>query len=110
MWQEAVNRQATTYLLDLSAGLTQVPSDALLDYLFGIDLIALANGSNIDYFLGDALGSVLQITDASGVLTLAKNYDPFGNVVSSLGTTSTSNGFTAEQTDPTGLIYLRARY
>ena len=51
------------------------------------------------------------MTDASGNVTFAQSYDPYGVV---LGTshleTDTSYGFTAEQTDPTGMVYLRARY
>ena len=71
------------------------------------------------YFLGDALGSVRQLTDAAGAVTLAKTYDPYGRLRSlaqSAGTPSTSLGFTGEVTDPAAstaqdaLVYLRARY
>jgi RHS repeat-associated protein len=53
---------------------------------------------------------VRQLTDASGAVTLAENYDPFGNTGSSLGSTTTPYGFTGEQADPTGMVSLRARY
>jgi RHS repeat-associated protein len=43
-------------------------------------------------------------------VTLSQTYDPFGNVTSSSGTDATSFTYTSEQTDPTGLQYLRARY
>lgn len=46
----------------------------------------------------------------SGNIVLAKSYDPYGvNNVSS-GAAQTSYGFTGEQTDTTGMVYLRARY
>jgi len=53
---------------------------------------------------------VRQLLDGtSGAQTLV-NYDPFGNPLDGMGLPRTSFGFTGEQTDPTGLIYLRARY
>jgi RHS repeat-associated protein len=106
--QETVNGQTTTYLLDLAAGLTQVLSDGSLDYLYGLDRIAQANGTGLEYFLGDALGSVRQMTDGSGAVTLAKSYAPFGDTGSSVGSGTTSYGFTNEYTDQ-GLINLRSR-
>jgi RHS repeat-associated protein len=79
-------------------------------YLYGNGRIAQTNGPDTEYFLGDALGSVRQLTDASGAVTLAKNYDPFGNAVSSLGSTTTPYGFTGEQQDSyIKLINLRSR-
>ena len=51
-----------------------------------------------------------QLTDPSGQVTLAKSYDPYGTVTASNGTSQSIYGFTAEQTDASGLVYLRARY
>jgi RHS repeat-associated protein len=57
------------------------------------------------------LGSVRQIVDANGNVTLAKSYEPYGSVLNSSGTASSMYGFTGEQTDSqTGLLFLRARY
>lgn len=63
-----------------------------------------------DYFLTDALGSVRQLTDAQGQVTLANAYEPYGVLAQSAGSAQTSYGFTGEFTDPSGLVYLRARY
>jgi RHS repeat-associated protein len=41
---------------------------------------------------------------------LAKGYQPYGQVLNSAGSVSTSYGYTGEFTDASGLIYLRARY
>ena len=57
----------------------------------------------------DALGSVRQLTDASGVVTLAKAYEPYGQVLDSQGAGASSYGFTGEWTDVNGLVNLRAR-
>jgi RHS repeat-associated protein len=53
---------------------------------------------------------VRQLTDVAGAVTLAKTYQPFGNVMQSVGTSSSLYGFTNEWTDGNGLVYLRARY
>jgi RHS repeat-associated protein len=46
----------------------------------------------------------------SGAITLAKNYRPYGDLLSSAGSADTAYDFTGEWRDNTGLIYLRARY
>jgi RHS repeat-associated protein len=48
--------------------------------------------------------------DGNGEVTMAKSYQPYGTEISSVGNGLSSYGFTGEMTDPTGLIYLRARY
>ncbi|MCI0528683.1 MAG: RHS repeat-associated core domain-containing protein, partial [Nitrospira sp.] len=58
----------------------------------------------------DALGSVRQLTDAQGEITLANAYEPYGDLAQANGTAQTSYGFTSEFTDPSGMVYLRARY
>ncbi len=54
---------------DLNSGLTQVLEDGTNIYLYGIGWIAQTDGTDTEYFLGDALGSVRQLTDASGAVT-----------------------------------------
>jgi hypothetical protein len=54
----------------LNAGLTQVLDDGDNSYLYGVGRISQVNTGN-EYFLGDALGSVRQLTNASGAVTLA---------------------------------------
>ncbi|MGQ0602628.1 MAG: RHS repeat domain-containing protein [Anaerolineales bacterium] len=101
----------TTYTLDLNAGLVQVLADSSANtYLYGNGWIAQFAGSTASYFLADHLGSVRQLANASGAVTLAKGYQPFGTMLSSNGTGASMYGFTGEVTDNTGLVYLRARY
>ena len=100
----------TTYTLDLAGGLTQVLADGTNTYLYGNGRIAQYAGASAQYFLGDAIGSVRQLADASGAVTMARSYEPYGSVLSSAGTGTTSYGFTGEWTSsPIGLIDLRAR-
>jgi RHS repeat-associated protein len=64
-----------------------------------------------EYILPDALGSVRQVIDAAGQVSLAQGYDPFGNLLEQVGVGQSGFGYTGEQEDPsTGLIFLRARY
>jgi RHS repeat-associated protein len=58
--------------------------------------------------LTGALGSVRQLADDSSALTLGRNYDPFGKVDASTGTSNTMFGFTNEYTSK-GLVNLRSR-
>jgi RHS repeat-associated protein len=60
--------------------------------------------------IGDALGSVRQLTVDNGDVILAKSYDPFGTVLSSDGSGNSVFGYANEQLDLTGLVFLRARY
>jgi RHS repeat-associated protein len=107
--QQTIGSNTTTYLMDLNAGLSQVLDDGTNAYIYGNGRIAQIDATT-QYFLGDALGSVRQVTSAAGNIVLARSYDPYGNPVASAGTAQTSYGFDAEQTDSNGLVYLRARH
>ncbi len=50
------------------------------------------------------------MTDSTGTITLEKSFTPFGDVLSESGTSKSEYGYTGEVTDPSGLVYLRARY
>ncbi len=93
----------------MNAGLTQVLSDGTNTYLYGNGRIS-QHATQTEYFLGDALGSVRQLADAAGAVTLTKSYAPYGDVSQSVGTSQTSYAFTGEARDANGLTYLRARY
>jgi RHS repeat-associated protein len=108
---ETANGQTTHYTMDLNAGLTQVLQDGTNTYLCGAGRVAQYGANGPEYYLGDALGSVRQMVDASGNVTLGRNYKPYGGVLSSMGGGATSYGFTNEWTDAsTGEVYLRARW
>lgn len=108
--EQTVDMHTTRYTLDLASGLTQVLADGTHTYLYGNGRIAQYTGTTPEYFLTDALGSVRQLTDASGSVTLAKGYQPYGEVLESEGNANTAYGFTGEWADSTGMVYLRARY
>ncbi len=109
---DRLTQNGVNYTLDLNTGLTQVLNDGTNQYLYGLGRIAQVNASTLitDYFMTDALGSVRQLTDASGAITLAKSYQPYGGTLASAGSGTSPFAFTGEQVDASGLTYLRARY
>ena len=72
-------------------------------------------GSNIGaattnrVYLADALGSVVALTDSSGVISNEYDYEPF-TVVTNIGLSLNSYKFTAREDDGTGMYYYRARF
>jgi len=109
---DRLSQNGVNYTLDLNTGLTQVLSDGTTTYTYGLGRISQTDNSTAEYFLGDALGSVRQLTSQSGAVTYAASYDPYGVVTQSGGTSNTEYGFTGEATsgDSTQLIFLRARW
>jgi YD repeat-containing protein len=108
--QQTTDNITTSYTLDLNAPYTQVLSDGANTYLYGLERINQQNGTDTEYFLGDALGSVRQLTNATGDVTLTRAYDTYGNPILSVGDAQSDYGYTGEFTDASGLVYLRARY
>ena len=105
--QETTNGQTTTFTMDLNTGLTQALSDGTNTYIYGNGRIAQVN-TDTDYFLGDALGSVRQLTDTSGAVTYASAYDPYGVTTQAYGASQTGYGYTGEYAS-NEMVYLRAR-
>jgi RHS repeat-associated protein len=60
------------------------------------------------FFHADGLGSIVAVTNSTGVVTDAIDYDPFGQILSG---TPPRHAFTGREWDSeTGLYYYRARY
>jgi RHS repeat-associated protein len=107
---QTVDGVTTDYALDTASSLTQVLSDGTNTYLYGNERIAQYSETGPGYFLADGLGSMRQMVDGSSAVILAKSYQPYGEGLSHRGTGDSSYGFAGEMIDPTGLVYLRARY
>lgn len=107
---QKINGLTTHYALD-PAGLTQVlvetTGSQTKKYVPGL---AQFTGGVWAYQLPDGLGSVRQLTDPAGQIALMQSYDPFGNPTQIVGNPPSVFGYTGEQVDPTGLVFLRARY
>ena len=103
-YQQSLNAITTTYQLDLNAGLTQVLADGAKTYLYGLSRLAEDDGTDWAYYLPDALGSVRQLADTNAEIVRASSFEPFGDVLNTDGTASTSYGFAGEWLDNTGQI------
>lgn len=60
--------------------------------------------------LTDGMGSVIALTDASGVARTRYTYEPFGSTSTSGVTSTNPTQYTGRDNDSTGLYYYRARY
>jgi RHS repeat-associated protein len=107
-----VDGETTTYTLDLAAPLVQVlmanEAGGSTTYLYGVTRIGEYDGT-WRYHLADHLGSVRSLVGADGSVIGTRAYQPYGKPLSSAGAVNSIYGFTGEQTDLTGLVYLRAR-
>ena len=83
-------------------------------YTYGLERISqtLASGGQALSFYGyDGHGSVRYLTGSTGAVTDTYDYDAFGNLIASTGTTPNNYLFAGEQFDPAlGVYYNRARY
>lgn len=112
---KTVNGAATAYLQDIAGGLPvvirEVTNNINIDYLNGMDQIALSDANGWIYYHTDGLGSSRALTNNLGVVTDSYSYDAFGSSRTHAGTSLQNFTYTGEQVDPeAGLVYLRARY
>lgn len=61
-------------------------SDGQNAYLYGVGRLGEEQAAGWVYHLGDALGSVRQLAEPSGVVAMAQSYEPFGETLTSVGT------------------------
>jgi len=102
----------TSFVYDVGSGLPVVLLDANRKYVWGAGGLAYetdlsGNVQSIPLF--DGLGSVRALTDGTGVLVQTYRTDPFGVPTTTQGASTQPFRFTGELSDPTGLVYLRAR-
>jgi RHS repeat-associated protein len=76
---------------------------------YGNGRIASYSGATPTYYLTDGLGSTIATVNSAGGIQASQSYDIYG-AQSSGGTPPGGFGFAGEQSDGTGLPYLRARY
>ncbi|MBI5947479.1 MAG: RHS repeat-associated core domain-containing protein [Chloroflexi bacterium] len=98
----------TTFTWDINAGLPVVLDDGN-QYLYGAGLEAQKQSGSWYYYLEDGLGSTMAIVDASGAVQDSYTYDIYGKPTKT-GSLANEFDFAGQQTDGTGLQYLRARY
>jgi RHS repeat-associated protein len=68
------------------------------------------SATETDNYLTDALGSTLELTDATGATEEQYSYGPYGILSASGGSTTNSYAYTGREFDGLGIDYYRARY
>ncbi|MBN1315670.1 MAG: RHS repeat-associated core domain-containing protein, partial [Anaerolineales bacterium] len=107
---QTVDGDVINYTLDLVSSLTQVLDDGTGVYLYGLGRIGEKQGGEWLYHLTDALGSMRQLANTDDWIVLTQSFEPFGELLESEGDAYSVYGYTGEQVDGSGLVYLRARY
>ena len=119
---ETVGGATTNYLVDTQnpTGYAQVVDElqsgtVTRTYSYGLERInenqVLNSAWTASFYGYDGHGSVRQLTNVAGAVTDGYDYDAFGNLVNSTGSTPNNYLFAGEQFDSAlGLYYNRARY
>ena len=114
--QQKADGTATCYLLDTQPGLAkrlQATTDPYVTrYVhgsMGLQQQQTPSGSWI-YPVQNGLGSVRGVVNNTNTPQESRFYDPYGTNSQTSGSQQTVFGFTDEEIDSDGLIYLRARY
>jgi len=107
---KVVGGQTTTIQYDAFNTIREVLGGAEVTYLHGPNLDEPLIRNSSDYYLADALGSVIALVDSTGSLTTRYTYDPFGRTATDGFTSMNPFQYTARETDASGLYYYRARY
>jgi RHS repeat-associated protein len=112
--------KTTRFLNDVATALPVVlredEASTDVDYVYGLGLVAeelnaLGQQPAPFFYHSDGLGSTVALTDGQGKPRAGYQYDPWGNLEISLGSSPNRFLFTGEERDAdTGLYYLRARW
>jgi RHS repeat-associated protein len=101
----------------LSQALMRIKSGTTNYYIYGLGLLyeitETATATNTLTYHYDYRGSTVALTDSSGNTRERFEYSAYGSSIYRSGTTDTPflyNGRYGVQTDPNGLLYMRARY
>jgi len=95
-----------SYTQDLASPLSQILGDGTNQYVYGADRLFGVASSTRTWYLGDALGSVRQTVDDTGVVQQTQRYDAWGVPQ---GAAIAPFGYTGELQQG-NQVYLRARW
>ena len=90
---ETVNGQTTTFLNDPNQAYDQVLEEyaqggmLAATYIRGIDLLFEDQSGVLSYYVSDNLGSTRAVPNSAGGVTDTYNYDAYGDLIASTGTT-----------------------
>lgn len=111
-----LNGVVTNYLLNILPDNEQVLDEydaggnVIASYTYGLSRISQDRSGDVSFYHIDGQTSTRVLTDSTGNLTDTYNYDAFGNLLSSTGSTENPFRYVGESFDPqANLIHLRAR-
>lgn len=102
----------TRYTWDTTKRLPTLLSDGSANYTYDQSKAVVSSsgaGGPAEFFRADPLGSVRMSTGADGSVASTAAFDAFGVTTAQTGATP-AFGFAGQETDPSGLQYMRARY
>jgi RHS repeat-associated protein len=114
--KKTINGNLTEFLFDRLNPVQETSGAAVLSNILpGLGIDEFLTRTDVvagltSYFLADALGSAVAVTDATGVVQTDYTYEPFGRTTFAGVMTSSSYQYTGRENDGTGLYYYRARY
>jgi RHS repeat-associated protein len=111
--QKTIGSTTTDFLYDGLDVVKESSGGADVAYLrtLSIDeVLARADAVDTIHYLGDALGSSVALTNASGATATTYTYEPFGQTEVSGTPNASPFQFTGRENDTTGLYYYRAWY
>jgi RHS repeat-associated protein len=105
-----VNGTATAFQYDGLDVVKEIVGSTVTHYLHGAGIDEPLVRGGEEYYLADALGSVVRLTDPSGAIATEYRYEPFGRVDADGPPSGNPVQYTGRENDETGLYYYRARY
>ncbi|AJQ96670.1 RHS repeat/hint domain-containing protein [Gynuella sunshinyii] len=114
--QKTESGNTTEYVVDSNQAYAQVIQEITngttqVSYAYGDDLISQVRAGSTSYYHVDGLGSTRSLSDSNGDITDTYDYEAFGELLNSTGTTENSYLYGGEQYDQSlDQYYLRARY
>ena len=114
--EKVANGQTKRYIYDGEDILLEYDGSNVLQARYthgpGIDEpIAVTKGGSTFFYHQDGLGSVTDLTDATGATAKSYSYDAYGNILESPGTLEQPYTYTGRELDAeSSLYYYRARY
>ncbi len=109
--EKRIGTNATRFLLDGANVAAEVNGSSAVTYLRGLNLLKREAGSTASYYLFNAHGDVVNLTDANGTSTKSYAYDAFGVEKNPSNSDANPFRYCGEYYDAeTETYYLRARY
>jgi RHS repeat-associated protein len=113
--RQNVDGVSTNYLVDTNRRLAQVAAEydssgVKASYTYAGGVISQSSNNVRTFYVNDGHSGVRLITNNTGAVTDAYNYDGYGNLLQSVGNASNERYRCESSDSSTGLQYLRARY